>query len=155
MGVRVINRSGYDTADLRRFAIRGLRACGVRGDVTIWFFSSPIRTRGCSPVGKDGDLPIVVALAPPSYHGQDEELLVLKAAAILKHEAAHYRGLPHARMKGPKLLESRPCLGIGCRGRMPSWARGLRLRYRGRAPNQMIALRAYARSLQPRKGTRR
>lgn len=113
------------------------------------FTSSPIRTRGCSFVG--GEKRITIALAAPSYHGGNERLLVAKAAWILNHEAIHALGLDHEQMCPGRTT----CPLLESRGPMPRWAKGLRLRHVKRAPDQMTALRPFARSLQKSRSRRK
>ncbi len=118
-GFRVVNKTGYRTEDLERFAARGLRACGVRGPVTVIFRPSPIRSRGCATVSdREGD--IVIAVAPPSYYTSDRAFR-RRLARLFEHECGHRRGLEHHDM-APRLLYSE--------GGVPSWARGIPLRYR-------------------------
>ncbi len=127
MGLRLINRSGYDDEDLRRFVRRGLSACGVRGAVECTCVASPIRSRGCAEVGGKR---MVLAIAAPSRTSKKEFLRRL--ARLFEHEAAHLRGLEHHKMDRDLLYS---------RGPTPDWARGTKLRYVGRAGDQMAALR--------------
>lgn len=121
------NHSGYATEDLRRFFLRGLRALGVRRDKRVVVVSSPIRTRGCATVARDarGSV-IVIAIASPSRFS------VAKLGRIFEHEVAHAKGLEHEDMRSERLLYSE--------GPAPAWARGARIRYLGRAPDQMRRL---------------
>ena len=127
MGLTIDNRSGYDTGDLRRFCAAGLRANGVRGDVHVTIVSSPIRSRGCAQVGGQR---MVLAIAAPSYSSKGE--FERRLSRLLDHEAAHLRGVEHEQMRKPLLYSE---------GDTSEWARGLVVRYRGRAPNQMAVLR--------------
>lgn len=123
----LVNHSGYETRDLVRYFARAMRAYRLRRHKRIVIVSSPIRTRGCAEVSGDRcGATIVIAIAPPS------KLSYAKLARIVEHEMNHARGLEHHEMHDERLLYSE--------GGVPSWARGLRLRYRGRAPNQMLAL---------------
>lgn len=130
MTLRLENRSGYDTEDLRRFVRRGLRACGVRGNVSVVIVSSPIRSRGCATVGGRR---MVLAVASPARTTKKE--FIRRLARLLEHEAAHLRGVEHKGMSRELLYSL---------GSTPSWARGVRIRYRGRAPDQLAVLRAPA-----------
>lgn len=125
----LVNRSGYDTRDLERYFSRALSAYRIRRWKRIVVVASPIRTRGCAEVSGDrcGAM-IVIAIASPS------KLSYPKLARIVEHELNHARGLEHEDMArfDEKLLYSE--------GKLPSWARGLRLRYRGRAPDQMVGI---------------
>lgn len=123
------NRSGYETQDLVRYFARALAAYRIRTFKRIVVVASPIRTRGCAEVSGDRcGASIVIAIASPS------KLSYPKLARIVEHECNHARGLEHEDMArhDEKLLYSE--------GRLPAWARGLRLRYRGRAPDQMADL---------------
>lgn len=125
--LRLDNRSGYDTEGLRRFIRRGLVACRVRGDVHVTVVSSPIRSRGCATVG---GREMVLAVASPSRTTHRE--FIRRLARLIEHEAAHLRGVEHGRMPRDLLYSL---------GSTPAWARGARIPYRGRAPDQMLALR--------------
>lgn len=117
------NRSGYNTADLARFFARGFRAVGVTKRVRVVVSSSPIRSRGCADVGGSR---LSIALAPPSRFS------LRRLARLFIHEAAHIQGVDHQDMPD-KLLYSR--------GPTPGWARESRIRYEGRAPDQLRFLR--------------
>lgn len=122
------NHSGYHTGDLAKFFQVAFRALGVKRAKRVVIVASPIRTRGCASVACDRrGTAIVIAIASPS------KFSIAKFARIVSHEAAHARGLDHDDMKDERLLYSE--------GPLPGWARGLRLRYVGRAPNQMKRLR--------------
>lgn len=122
------NRTGYETSDLVRFVRAGFRACKVRKPKRVIFVASPVRTRGCAEVAKDrAGSAIVIALAAPS------RFTLAKLARVFEHECEHAKGVEHEAMP-PKLLYSL--------GDVPAWARGLRIRYRGRAENQMVRLRS-------------
>lgn len=126
------NRSGYDTGDLRRFFRVALARLGVKRHKQIVITASPIRTRGCAEVGPDRcGSGIVIAIAPPS------SFTMAKFSRIVQHELAHAKGAEHGDMP-ERLLYSEG-------GALP-WARNLRIRYRGRAPNQMLGLGASRRS---------
>lgn len=121
------NRSGYDTADLRAFFRVALARCGVRTHKQILVVASPIRTRGCAEVASDRPgSGIVVAIAPPST------FTMSKFSRIVLHELTHAKGVEHDAMP-ERLLYSE--------GSALPWTKGLRIRYRGRAPDQMLRLR--------------
>lgn len=69
---------------------------------------------------------MVIAIAPPS------RFELRRLACMFEHEAKHIAGLSHADMSNDVLYSLGPT---------PDWAKGLPLRYRGRAPNQMQFLR--------------
>lgn len=121
------NRSGYDSADLRSFFAKGLKAMGVRNLKKIVVVASPIRTRGCAEVSPDrpGAM-IVIAIAPPG------KFTLAKFSRIVEHEITHAKGFEHDRMPESVLWSE---------GDVPAWARGAVLRHRGRAPNQLGFLR--------------
>lgn len=123
------NHSGWDTKDLARFFARGLRALGVRRHKLIVVVASPIRSRGCAEVGekafanrlREGEA-IVIAMAPPARFS------VRRLARLFEHEVTHTLGLEHEEMSERVLWSL---------GDVPPWARGVPLRYRGRAPTQL------------------
>lgn len=122
--VKVTNRSGYDTEDLRAFFARGLRALGVKRFRHVIVVAAPARSRGCADVGvgrREGRV-IVIAMAPPS------RFTLKRLARLFEHEVAHTLGLEH---------EDMPYDLLWSLGDVPRWARGARIRYRGRAPNQL------------------
>jgi len=123
---RLTNRSGYDTEDLRAFFARGLSAMRVRTFRHILVVAAPQRSRGCAEVGhrgtrRDGRV-IVIAIAPPSRFS------IRRLARLFVHEASHTLGAEHEDMPDHVLYSL---------GATPRWAYGLRIRYRGRAPNQL------------------
>lgn len=130
MRLRLENRSGYDTEDLRRFLLAGLRATVPKlRDVDAVVVSSPIRSRGCAEVGGRR---IVIAIAPPSRFS------LRRLSRLLDHEAAHLTGKEHEDMARELLYSLGP---------IPDWAKrwyhaGGRLRYKGRAPAQVDRLGA-------------
>ncbi len=126
MSLKLDNRSGYDTEDLRRLIRRGLRACGVRGTVFVTVMASPIRSRGCADVGGRR---MVLPIAPPSRTSEKEQ--IRRLARVLEHECEHLKGVQHGHMPKQILYSS---------GATPAWARGLRLKRVGRAPDQMKAM---------------
>lgn len=126
------NRTGYLTEDLARFAHRGCDATGIRPDRVV-FVASPIRTRGCADVpscsgatrrgGRLGrGATVVVAVASPS------RITARRLARVYEHELLHASCLEHRDMTERDMYS---------RGPAPTWARGLRLRWRGRAPRQL------------------
>lgn len=133
--------------DLRRFIACGLAATstwGKRGEpLRVVVSASPIRSRGCAevggsgpcsgdscPVGRNGSRLILAIAAPWRFE-------LRRFARLLEHEAAHVRGYEHEMMDHELLLSLGP---------IPDWAtrwfeRGGRLRYWGRAPDQLPFLR--------------
>ena len=123
MAIELVNRSGYDTADLRRFLERGAAATGISHKrLRVVVTASPIRSRGCAAVGGTR---MSIAIAPPSRFS------LRRLARLFEHEAAHIRGAQHGHMPRNLLYSLGP---------VPAWARGLRIRYRGRAPDQIPVL---------------
>lgn len=116
------NNSGYDSRDLLRVITRAAHVMGVRKRVRVVVTASPIRSRGCATVGGDE---VVFAIAPPS------KFTMRRFARLAEHEFAHIKGIEHEQM-GERLLYSE--------GALPLWAKGLRIRYLGRAPDQMGVL---------------
>ena len=118
------NQSGYDSADLRRFIEKGLRATGTpsRG-LRVVVVSAPERSRGCATVsGKE----MVIAIASPSRYS------LRRLARLIEHEAAHLRGMDHGDMPRDLLYSL---------GAVPRWARDGVVRYRQRAPDQLLVLK--------------
>jgi hypothetical protein len=136
----VVNRSGYDSADLERFFDRALRALGCRESVTVVVTSSPVRSRGCADIRQIvcsdavcravGKARMSIAIARPSYSSPAE--FVRRLARLTRHEYLHLIGYRHEDMRESDLYSEGPT---------PSWARGAVIRYRGRAPNQLPLLR--------------
>jgi hypothetical protein len=128
MRLRLDNYSGYDTADLRRFVLAGLRAVAPRlREAHVVIVASPIRSRGCADVGGRR---MVLAVGPPSRFS------LRRLSRLLEHEAGHLRGEQHEDMPRGRLYSL---------GRIPDWCRrwyaaGGRIRYRGRAPGQLALL---------------
>ncbi len=117
------NRSGYDTEDLRRFFVRGLRALHVKERKSIIVVAAPARSRGCAEVGggREGEA-IVIAIAPPSrFH-------LRRLARLFEHEVGHTSGLAHDDMEYDMLWSL---------GQTPAWAAGAKIHYRGRAQSQI------------------
>ncbi len=128
--VRLENRTGYDTSDLRKIVLRGMRAYGVPS-LDVLFVTAPSRHKGCADVGYGQGGRAVFALAPPSRFSMS------RFAKLFRHEAFHRKGYRHADMR-PDLLYST--------GPTPRWIQGAKLRYRGRAPDQMPRLEGGSRS---------
>ena len=104
--------------------MKGLRALGVRQSKSIIVVSAPARSRGCAEVGRgrsEGGA-IVISMAPPSRFS------LRRLARLFVHEVTHTKGKDHEQMEHEVLWSLGP---------IPSWAQGARIRYRGRAPDQM------------------
>ena len=139
--MRLVNRSGYDTADLKAFMTKAFKAYRVdpRG-IEVIVVSAPKRSRGCASVGAttcsggrcrtSQGRRIVLATAPPSYNPTYASWL-RRFSQLVRHECAHLRGLEHEDMAHDLLYSLGPT---------PPWARDAKIRYRGRAPNQMKGL---------------
>ena len=117
------NRSGYDTGDLRRFLVSGFRAMGAKGPKSVIVVSSPIRSRGCAEIGgpRQGRA-MVLSIAAPSHFS------MRRLTRLFEHEYTHQKGYEHDDMRREVMWSLGP---------VPSWARGLKIRYRGRAPAQI------------------
>ena len=125
MAFRLENRTGYVTQDLVRFIARGLKATRTSTQgLRVVFVASPIRSRGCATVGGKR---MVIAIASPARYS------LRRLARLLEHEAAHLRGVEHEQMDR-KLLYSL--------GPVPKWAKGTKIRYKGKAPPQLGFLRS-------------
>jgi hypothetical protein len=128
MHLRLENRSGYDTSDLRAFFRRAFEAIVPRSHplrrrgVEVAVVASPIRSRGCAEVGGKR---MVIALASPSHYS------LRRLARLVEHEAHHLLGKQHEDMTEQIRYSEGP---------VPSWAVGSRLRYRRRAPAQVALL---------------
>lgn len=123
------NRSGYDTSDLRRFFLKGLRAADVREPKHVIVVAAPARSRGCAEVGGSGEtrgkkegVAVVIAMAPPS------RFCLRRLSRLFEHEIGHSHGLVHEGMSHDMLWSLGP---------VPAWAKGSRIRYLGRAPGQI------------------
>ena len=117
------NRSGYDTADLRRFFLKGLRSLGVREKKHVIVVAAPARSRGCAEVGgKREGVAVVISIASPSNFS------LRRLAKLFEHEVGHTHGLVHEKMTHEMLWSLGP---------VPAWAKGTQIRYRGRAPSQI------------------
>lgn len=130
------NHSGYDSRDLRRFFSRGLTAMRIqsRKRFKITVTASPIRSRGCAEVnGTD----ISIAIGAPN------RLRIKRLARLFEHEVAHSIGLEHNEMPHHVLYSL---------GKTPHWARGITLRYKHRAPDQMGRLGQESAKPTPRGG---
>ena len=122
------NRTGWNTRDLARFFARGLRALGARQKRHIIVVASPIRSRGCAEVGvksfgkrlREGEA-IVIAIASPA------KFSLRRLARLFEHEVTHTMGYEHEEMS-ERILWSE--------GDIPSWAKGVPLRYERRARSQ-------------------
>lgn len=130
--MRLVNHSGYDTGDLYRFCYRGCVALGVPRErlrtLVIVVLAAPQRSRGCATIaGAD----VVIVMAPPSY-SRSSAGFVRRASRLLEHELGHHAGMEHRDMDERRLYSLGP---------VPAWARDLKIRYRGRAPNQLRAQR--------------
>ena len=124
----LINNTDYDTDDLRRFCISGLRALVRQSKQnvpkTIVFVAAPQRSRGCAKVGTGGKTgrDVVIALAPPNRFS------LRRLARLFQHEVTHTQGYEHKDMPNDVLWSLGP---------VPEWAEGAVIRYHGRAPNQI------------------
>lgn len=127
--LRLVNRSGYDTEDLRRYIRRGLRANRVRQDVLVIVVASPIRSRGCAEVGGGR---MTLAIAAPGRTSTRE--FYRRFARLIDHECGHLNGYDHDQMR--RLSRA----FLYSEGPESRWSRGLRIRYRGRAPKQLALL---------------
>jgi hypothetical protein len=65
---------------------------------------------------------MVMAIASPSH------FTMKRFARVFEHEITHTKGADH---------EDMPDNVLWSLGSVPKWARGVKLRYLGRAPNQM------------------
>ena len=102
---------------------------GIRSPRHIIVKAAPQRSRGCAEIGErlDGSprgdgRAIVIAIAPPS------RFRMRRLARVFEHEVKHTRGYDH---------EDMPDRILWSLGDVPAWARGARLRYLGRAPDQI------------------
>lgn len=121
------NRSGYDARDLAAFLQRGLGAAGVRRPKRAIVTASPIYTRGCAAISPDvAGAGISIAIAAPN------RFRLAKLARIVEHEARHLLGEDHGDMPARHVYTSAASV--------PRWARGLSVRYVGRAPPQLPRL---------------
>lgn len=128
MRLRLENRSGYDTDDLARFFLRGLRATGTRVEgLRIVVVAAPQRSRGCAAVGGRD---MIIAIAAPWQCRRTD--CVRRLSRMFVHECAHIRGIDHKQMPRELLYSLGPT---------PDWAKGTKIRYRGRAPDQLPFLR--------------
>ena len=123
----LINNTGYNTEDLKRFCISGLRVLRARAPKRIAFVAAPRRSRGCAEVGKTKsasgeERDIVIAIAPPS------RFTMRRLARLFQHEVTHSFGYEHHEMQHDVLWSL---------GSIPDWAKGLTIRYQGRAPSQI------------------
>jgi hypothetical protein len=111
--VKLWNASGYDTRDLYRFFMAGLRAMGIPErrirSLRVAVTSAPKRSRGCADVGGTR---VSIAIAPPSYSPHRE--FIRRLARLWEHEVAHSMGFDHDDMP-ERLLYSN--------GKTPRWAR--------------------------------
>ena len=69
---------------------------------------------------------MVLAIAPPSYYSSERGFM-RRLSRLFDHEIRHVRGDQHEDMEEPDLYSLGP---------VSPWARGLRVRYRARAPRQ-------------------
>lgn len=88
--------------------------------------AAPQRSRGCAEVGGQGNrkegIAVVISMAPPS------RFCLRRLAKLFEHEIGHSHGLVHEKMSHDMLWSLGP---------VPEWAKGTRIRYRGRAPSQI------------------
>jgi hypothetical protein len=134
-GFWLVNRSGYDSAALRRLFTRGLLALRLKRKpgLVIKVVTAPARSKGCADVGGNK---IIIAIAPPSVFS------MRRLARVFEHEVAHVMGFHHGQMAGV----SRELLMSPDSGETPRWAQDqsggdLKLPWRGRAPRQLRSLR--------------
>jgi hypothetical protein len=72
-----------------------------------------------------------IAIASPSHFS------LRRFVRLVIHEAAHLRGIVHGRM----CQNGKPaCNLLYSTGPLPEWAKGVRIRYHGRAPDQLATL---------------
>lgn len=85
---------------------------------------APARSRGCAEIGdrRGEGRAIVIAIASPSHFS------MRRLARVFEHEVVHTKGLDHEHMPERVLWSLGP---------VPKWAEGVKLRYLGRAPNQL------------------
>jgi len=96
----------------------------VKSPTRLLVVASPIRSRGCSEVGKNGKEghDIVIAMASPKAFS------LRRFARLFEHEVTHKLGSEHEDMSHRVLWSL---------GDIPDWAKGATFRYYGRAPSQM------------------
>lgn len=85
--------------------------------------ASPVRSRGCSQIGtirREGKT-MVIAMASPSRYN------LRRLSRLFEHEVAHKKGAEHRDMNESTMYSL---------GDVPRWARGTKIRYKGRAPDQ-------------------
>lgn len=125
-GFTLDNRSGYETADLRRFFAKGLRALHAKGPRHIVVVAAHARSRGCAEIGtskRSEGRNIVIAIAAPA------NFCLRRLARLFEHEMEHTKGADHEAMSHATLWSL---------GGVPAWAAGSKFRYRGRAPSQIL-----------------
>ncbi len=99
----------------------------VREPKHVIVVSAPARSRGCAEIGdprarrREG-VAIVIAISPPS------RFRLRRLARLFEHEVGHTSGLDHEAMSREMLWSL---------GTTPAWAKGSKIRYRGRAPDQI------------------
>lgn len=122
--VEIRNYSGYETRDLAAFVQAGLGQAGVKRPKVVVVTASPIYTRGCAQISPDRPGAVLsLAIAAPS------RFRLAKLARIVDHEALHLLGKDHGEMVESRLFTSDSLV--------PKWARGMKVRYVTRAPDQM------------------
>jgi tartrate dehydratase beta subunit/fumarate hydratase class I family protein len=111
------------------FRKKRMRALGVRHDKKVIVVPAPRRSRGCAEVGqghREGEA-VVISIAPPTM------FRMKRFARLFEHEFTH---TGHGGKSG-KHHEEMDESTLWSLGDVPAWARGLQIRYRGRAPNQL------------------
>lgn len=132
--LRIENRSGYETRDLERLVRAAVRYHRIDGPLDVVFVTAPGRSRGCAEVGGRR---AVFALAPPSYdRSRDRSEFMRRLSRLIDHEFRHLKGDEHEDMGQSDLYSLGPA---------SPWARGISVRYRGRASAQLPFLQRRAR----------
>jgi len=104
------NRTRWASRGLALFFARGLHAYSVRRPRDIIVVPSPIRSRGCAQIGRNGieGKAITIALASPSHFD------LRRLARLFEHEVQHTLGQRHEDMTHNVLWSLGP---------VPAWAK--------------------------------
>ena len=126
--VTVINRTAYNTDDLCRLFERGLVAMGVRESKTIKVLpSNELEGRGIAYVGRQGrEGHSMVFLLPPPW-----KMTFRRLTRLFEHEVLHTLGKEHSCPRGARGCKAMTDAEYWSKGPVPSWSRGVVLRWNG------------------------
>jgi hypothetical protein len=116
--MKLINRTRYSKADLRRFFAAGIKAMGASTDkcIMVFYRGKRKRSRAEYPFADGEGYHVWMVLPRENADGSLPQSELPRLACVFEHEIAHTLGVRHAEMD----YESKYATGD-----LPTWAQGL------------------------------